>query len=161
MNILILCTGNSARSILLESILNRDSAGRIHAFSAGSTPSGRVHPQSLKLLAAKGYPTDGLSSQSWDDFATPSAPQMDIVITVCDSAASETCPFWPRSAGHAPLQAHWGIPDPAAAEQPDWDVAFQTAFDTLSRKAAALIDLPFETMDPTTLKSAINAIADV
>jgi arsenate reductase len=120
-----------------------------------------VHPQSLKLLAAKGYPTDGLSSQSWDDFATPGAPQMDVVITVCDSAASETCPFWPRSAGHAPLQVHWGIPDPAAAEQPDWDVAFQTAFDTLSRKAAALIDLPFETMDPAALKSAINAIADV
>jgi protein-tyrosine-phosphatase len=161
MNILILCTGNSARSILLESILNRDSMGRIHAYSAGSTPSGRVHPQSLKLLAAKGYPTDVLTSQSWDDFATPDAPQMDVVITVCDSAASETCPFWPRSAGHAPLQAHWGIPDPAAAAQADWDDAFQTAFDTLSSKAAALIDLPFATMDPAALKSAINAIAEL
>jgi arsenate reductase len=146
---------------LLESILNCDSMGRIHAYSAGSTPLGRVHPQSLKLLAAKGYPTDGLSSQSWDEFATPDAPQMDVVITVCDSAASETCPFWPRSAGHTPLQAHWGIPDPAAAAQQDWHVAFQTAFDTLSRKAAVLIDLPFETMDPAALKSAINAIADV
>jgi arsenate reductase len=135
--------------------------GRIHAYSAGSTPSGRVHPQSLKLLAAKGYPTDGLSSQSWDEFATPDAPQMDVVITVCDSAASETCPFWPRSAGQTPLHAHWGIPDPAAAAQQDWHVAFQTAFDTLSRKAAVLIDLQFETMDPAALKSAINAIADV
>jgi arsenate reductase len=161
MNILILCTGNSARSILLESILNRDSAGRIHAYSAGSTPSGRVHPQSLKLLEAQNYPTNGLSSQSWDEFAAPDAPLMDVVITVCDSAASETCPFWPRSVGHTPLQAHWGIPDPAAAAQQDWHVAFQTAFDTLSRKAAALIDLPFETMDPAALKSAINAIADV
>jgi arsenate reductase len=161
MNILILCTGNSARSILLESILNRDSAGRIHAYSAGSTPSGRVHPQSLNLLAAKGYPTDGLSSQNWDDYATADAPQMDIVITVCDSAASETCPLWPRSAGHAQIQAHWAIPDPAAASEPDWDVAFQTAYDTLSHKAAALMNLPFETMDAATLKSAINAIADV
>jgi arsenate reductase len=98
MNIRILCTGNSARSILLESILNRDSAGRIHAFSAGSTPSGRVHPQSLKLLAAKGYPTDGLSSQSWDDFATPSAPQMDVVITVCTARHQKPARF-----GHDPL----------------------------------------------------------
>ncbi|MFB1026085.1 MAG: arsenate reductase ArsC, partial [Octadecabacter sp.] len=117
MNILIFCTGNSARSILLESILSCDSIGRIHAYSAGSTPSGRVHPQSLKLLEAQNYPTNGLSSQSWDEFAAPDAPLMDVVITVCDSAASETCPFWPRSAGHAPLQAHWGIPDPAAAAQ--------------------------------------------
>jgi arsenate reductase len=128
MNILILCTGNSARSILLESILNRDSAGRIHAYTAGSTPSGRVHPQSLKLLEAQNYPRNGLSSQSWDEFAAPDAPLMDVVITVCNSAASETCPFWPRFVGHTPLQAHWGIPDPAAAAQPDWDIAFQTAF---------------------------------
>lgn len=161
MNILVLCTGNSARSILLEQILNHDSAGRITAYSAGSTPSGRVHPQSLILLAQKGYPTGGLSSQSWDVYATPDAPIMDVVITVCDSAASETCPFWPQTNGHAPVQAHWGIPDPAAAAQPDWDSAFQTAFAALSRKAAALLNLPFETMSPTALKSALNQIADV
>lgn len=157
MNILVLCTGNSARSILLESILNRDSAGRIRAYSAGSTPSGRVHPQSMKLLADKGYPTDGLSSKSWDEFAGADAPKMDMVITVCDSAAAETCPYWPAS----PVQAHWGIPDPAAADEPDWDVAFQTAFDALSRKAAALMAIPFEDLSAADLKSALTKIADV
>ena len=161
MNILVLCTGNSARSILLECIFNHDSGGRIRAFSAGSTPSGRVHPQSLTLLAHKGYPTDGLSSQSWDGYAQPDAPKMDIVITVCDSANAETCPFWPTTNGHAPVQAHWGIPDPAAAAQPDWDVAFETAFDSLSRKAAGLMALPIETMAPVDLKTALNQVATV
>lgn len=157
MNILVLCTGNSARSILLETILNRDSAGRIHAYSAGSTPSGRVHPQSLKLLADRDYPTDGLSSKSWDEFAHADAPHMDMVITVCDSAASETCPYWPAS----PVQAHWGIPDPAAAAESDWDAAFQSAFDALSRKAAALMAIPFEDLNAVDLKSALTKIADV
>lgn len=161
MNILVLCTGNSARSILLESIFNRDGAGRVRAYSAGSTPSGRVHPQSLTLLAQKGYPTEGLSSQSWDVYAAPDAPKMDIVITVCDSAASETCPFWPTTNGHAPVQAHWGIPDPAAAAQPDWTDAFQTAYDALSRKATALLALPVETMSKADLRTALNKIADV
>jgi len=161
MNILVLCTGNSARSILLESILNRDSDGRIMAFSAGSTPSGRVHPQSLKLLTAMGYPTDGLSSQSWDIYATRDAPRLDVVITVCDSAAAETCPFWPQTDGQAPVQAHWGIPDPAAAAESDWGTAFQTAYDTLSRKAVALLDLPLETLSASDLKSALNRIAHV
>ncbi|AGI68030.1 putative arsenate reductase ArsC [Octadecabacter antarcticus 307] len=128
MELLVPCNGNSA-----PSILNRDSAGGICAYSAGSTPSGRVHPKSLKLLAARGYPTDGLSSPSWDNCA----------------------------ADHAPVQAHWGIPDPAAAIKQDWDVAFQTAFDTLTRKAAALINLPFETIDAAALKSAINGTTDV
>lgn len=159
MNILVLCTGNSARSILLESILNRDSAGRISAYSAGSAPSGRVHPQSLRLLVAKGYPTSGLCSQSWDDFATDIAPKMDVVITVCDSAAAETCPLWPQTGDARPLQAHWGIPDPAAADEPDWEDAFDTAYQTLSRKAAALIDLPFETMDRDVLASALRSCA--
>lgn len=161
MNILVLCTGNSARSILLESILNRDSGGRFTAFSAGSTPSGRVHPQSLKLLAAKGYPTDGLTSQSWDDYATDDAPKLDLIITVCDSAAAETCPLWPQTGANPPVQVHWGIPDPAAAAQPDWEVAFETAYETLSRKAAALVALPVEDMPPAQLASALRQIADV
>ena len=161
MNILVLCTGNSARSILLESILNRDSDGRIRAYSAGSTPSGRVHPQSLTLLTAKGYSTEGLSSQSWDDYAGADAPALDVVITVCDSAAAETCPFWPQTGDHPPIQVHWGILDPAAAAQPDWDAAFTTAYDTLARKADALFALPFETMDRATLKSALTKIAAV
>ena len=159
MNILVLCTGNSARSILLESILNRDSGGRITAFSAGSKPSGRVHPQSLTLLADKGYPTDGLTSQSWDVYAAPDAPQLDVVITVCDSAAAETCPLWPQTGDTPPLQVHWGIPDPAAAAEPDWEDAFETAYRTLSRKAAALMALPFETMDRHALTSALKKIA--
>ncbi len=152
MNILVLCTGNSARSILLESIFNRDSGGRIRAWSAGSTPSGQVHPQSLKLLSEKGYPTNGLSSQSWDDYAALDAPQMDAVITVCDSAAAETCPFWPG----APVQAHWGIPDPAAAPEEAWQSAFQTAYDSLSAKAAAFLATEFEKMDTAQLKSALT-----
>lgn len=119
MKILVLCTGNSARSILLESILNRDSAGRIVAFSAGSAPSGRVHPQSLILLERLNYPLAGLTSQSWDDFATPDAPALDVVITVCDSANAETCPLWPVKDGTPPVQTHWGIPDPAAAQPAD------------------------------------------
>ncbi|SMX31167.1 arsenate reductase ArsC [Octadecabacter ascidiaceicola] len=161
MNILVLCTGNSARSILLESIFNRDSNGRFTAYSAGSTPSGKVHPQSLKLLAEKGYPIDGLSSQSWDDFAGPDAPQMDIVITVCDSAAAETCPLWPRTGNNPPVQAHWGIPDPAAAAEPDWTEAFETAYKALSAKAAALMALTIEDMDRADLQTALNKIADV
>ena len=161
MNILVLCTGNSARSILLESILNQDSDGRVRAFSAGSTPSGKVHPQSLTLLKEFGYPTEGLSSQSWDDYAADDAPLMDIVITVCDSAAAETCPLWPQTGDNPPVQTHWGIPDPAAAAEDDWDAAFRTAYDSLSAKAAALMALPFETMDRTELKSALNRIASV
>ncbi|WP_375280920.1 arsenate reductase ArsC [Pseudooctadecabacter sp.] len=156
MNILVLCTGNSARSILLESIFNRDSGGRVSAWSAGSTPSGKVHPQSLTLLAEKGYETEGLSSQSWDVYAQPDAPKMDVVITVCDSAAAETCPYWPTTNGHAPVQAHWGIPDPAAAAEPDWDTAFSTAYSRLREKADALLALPIETLSPTDLKSALS-----
>ncbi|MEL6960929.1 MAG: arsenate reductase ArsC, partial [Pseudomonadota bacterium] len=106
MNILVRCTGNSARSILLEAILTHQSGGRITAYSAGSTPSGKVHPQSLKLLSGLGYPTDGFHSKSWDVFAEPDAPKMDVVITVCDSAASETCPYWPRTEGNDPVQGH-------------------------------------------------------
>ncbi len=121
MNILVLCTGNSARSILLESILTHRSDGRIKAWSAGSKPAGKVHPQSIALLETEGLPTDGLTSQSWDDYAaTTDAPVMDAVITVCGSAAEEECPYWPG----APVRTHWGVEDPAAAAPDDQPAAF-------------------------------------
>ena len=154
MNILVLCTGNSARSILLESLLTHQSAGRIRAYSAGSKPAGKVHPQSLKLLASEGFPTDGLRSKSWDEFAGPDAPVMDAVITVCGSAAGETCPMWPG----APVRAHWGVEDPAAAAEQDWDEAFALAYHRLAMRADALLALPFEDMDAPTLQAALTAI---
>lgn len=154
MNILVLCTGNSARSILLESILSHKSDGRITGFSAGSTPSGKVHPQSLILLAEKGYPTDGLRSKSWDEFGTDDAPQMDIVITVCGSAAAEECPYWPG----APIRVHWGVEDPAAAAEPDWDAAFNTAYDQLHTRAMAFLALDTDGMDQATLTKELTRI---
>ena len=154
MNILVLCTGNSARSILLESILNHRSDGRIQAWSAGSKPAGKVHPQSLILLADKGFPTDGLTSQSWDDYAEPDAPEMDAVITVCGSAAAEECPYWPG----APLRAHWGVEDPAAAPPDDQPAAFAEAYALLSAKAEALLALPFEDMTQEDRQAVFNRI---
>jgi len=156
MNILVLCTGNSARSILLEAILNARSGGRVTAFSAGSQPKGAVHPASLALLRDKGLPTEGLRSKSWDEFAAPEAPVMDAVITVCGSAAAETCPMWPG----APLRAHWGVEDPAAAAEEDWDTAFQQAFGALSARAEAFLALPFETMPAEALRAALAAIGE-
>ena len=155
MNILVLCTGNSARSILLESIFNHLSGGRVKAWSAGSKPAGRVHPQSLRLLAEKGLPTDGLTSQSWDDYARDDAPVMDAVITVCGSAAEEECPYWPG----APLRAHWGVEDPAAAGPEDQEQAFSEAFDLLAAKAERFLAHPIEDMDGPALQAALNASA--
>jgi arsenate reductase (thioredoxin) len=147
MNILVLCTGNSARSILLESILNK--SGRVTAYSAGSQPRGDVHPQSIALLAANGYPTANLRSKSWDEFSTPSAPVMDAVITVCGSAAAEVCPMWPGT----PIRAHWGVEDPAgAADEP---AAFLLAYTLLKAKADAFLALPVETMDADKLKATL------
>ncbi|MCB4454237.1 arsenate reductase ArsC [Leisingera sp. McT4-56] len=157
MNILVLCTGNSARSILLESIFNTHGAGRVRAYSAGSNPTGKVHPQSLALLAELGHDTSGARSKSWDEFAGAEAPEMNIVITVCASAAGETCPVWPG----APLRAHWGVEDPAAAGQPDWDAAFRTAYSTLEKRAKALLALPFETMAPAELSQLLKRIGDI
>ena len=157
MNILVLCTGNSARSILLECLLNDLGQGRVTAYSAGSQPSGKVHPQSLTLLAAKGTDTSALRSKSWDEFALPDAPQMDAVITVCGSAANETCPMWPG----APVRAHWGVEDPAAAAQPDWQEAFQTAHDILERRAKAFLAEPVEDMGAAALKQALDAAGGI
>ncbi len=155
MNILVLCTGNSARSILLEAILNRHGADRgLTAFSAGSHPAGKVHPQSLALLAAKGYAVAGFRSKSWDEFGRANAPVMDAVITVCASAAGETCPFWPG----APVRAHWGEEDPAAAALADQPRAFAMTYDRLALRAAALMAVPFAQLDSAGLAAELTRI---
>lgn len=156
MNILVLCTGNSARSILLESIFNHTSGGRITAFSAGSNPTGKVHPQSLKLLASLGHDVAKARSKSWDEFAADTATKMDLVITVCGSAAAETCPYWPGT----PLRCHWGVDDPADCTD-DCDAAFRNAYDILARRAAGALALPFETLSATELKPALDDIGQM
>ncbi len=153
LNLLVLCTGNSARSILLESILNHTSNGRIKACSAGSNPTGKVHCHALKLLASHGHDTNDARSKSWDEFAGLSAPVMDVVITVCGSAAAETCPHWPG----APVRCHWGIDDPADCTD-DCDAAFKTAYTILNRRAAKLLALPFETITRAVLETELSAI---
>lgn len=160
MNILVLCTGNSARSILLESILNHRSGGRITAYSAGSNPTGKVHPQSLKLLKSLGHDISQARSKSWDEFALPNAPLMDLVITVCGSAASESCPIWPG----APLRCHWGVEDPADCpdDRPDQcAAAFSAAYAVLARRADEWLALPFEKMDAAAMKSALDQIGQL
>jgi arsenate reductase len=144
-NILVLCTGNSARSILGEAIINRLGEGRFTGFSAGSFPKGTVHPGAIRLLKRHGYPIEGLRSKSWDEFTGPEAPSIDLVITVCDNAAGETCPIWP---GH-PIRAHWGLPDPAAVEGDEAlvDAAFEATHDALARRIARLVELPIRARD--------------
>ena len=151
--VLFLCTGNSARSILAEALLNRLGAGRFEAYSAGSAPKGAVHRESLRLLSAKGYDTSGLRSKSWDEFAAPGAPPLDLIITVCDNAAGEVCPIWPGR----PAAAHWGLPDPAAAAPADAPAAFAHAYAQLESRIAALnaLDLP---LDAAQLKPALQQI---
>ncbi len=155
-NVLFLCTGNSARSILAESILNRMGEGRFRAFSAGSFPNGRVNPFALDLLQREGFPTDNLSSKSWDVFADPAAPKIDFIFTVCDNAAGETCPVWPGK----PVSAHWGIEDPAAVEGSDEEKrkAFFLAFHRLQRRIALFLALPMEKLDHLALQNELRSI---
>jgi len=155
-NVLFLCTGNSARSVLAESILCNDGAGRFRAFSAGSTPKGAVHPLALETLARMDYPTDDLRSKSWSEFAVPGAPVMDFVFTVCDNAAGEACPIWPGQ----PMTAHWGIEDPAAAEGTELEklAAFTTAFRYLKNRIDAFINLPLGRIDALSLGTRLREI---
>lgn len=158
-NVLFLCTGNSARSILAESILRKDGAGRFRSFSAGSMPKGAVNPWALKVLASYGYPTDGLTSKSWEVFAAPGAPEMDFVLTVCDSAAGEACPLWPGQ----PITAHWGIEDPAAVEGSDIDKerAFVMAFRHLKNRISLLVSLPIISLSRLVLTSRLQDIGRI
>lgn len=157
-NILFLCTGNSARSILAEGITNHLTAagGRFRAFSAGSHPRGEVHPLALTLLASHGIAIDGMRSKSWDEFAEPGAPLLDFVITVCDQAAGEQCPLWPGQ----PLTAHWGVPDPAAVEGSEEQQrrAFNQAYLTLRRRIELFASLPFDKLDALSLRRRMQEI---
>ena len=139
-NVLFLCTGNSARSIMAETLLNADGDGRFRGYSAGSFPKGEVHPMALDVLAGLGFGTEGLRSKSWDEFARPGAPAIDFIVTVCDDAAGETCPIWP---GH-PMTAHWGIEDPARVEGDEQRQAFLQALRFLRNRIALFLALPIE-----------------
>ncbi len=155
-NVLILCAGNSARSILAEGILNRFGGGRFRAWSAGSQPKGEVHPHALRHLKALEYDTDFARSKSWDEFSDERSPVMDIVITVCDNAAGEACPVWPGQ----PLRAHWGIADPAVVTGADADIAdaFAKAYSRLKTRIQRFVTLPVEDMDQETLQRALDEI---
>ena len=155
-NVLFLCTGNSARSILGEAILNRIGKGKFVAYSAGSMPKGTVHPQALALLQRLGFLTDGLRSKSWDEFAKPGAPALDFVFTVCDNAANEVCPIWPGQ----PMTAHWGVPDPATLEGTDAEIvaAFRDAFLMLRRRVELFANLPVKSLDRMSLKKHLDDI---
>jgi len=155
-NVLFLCTGNSARSILAESILRKDGAGRFNAYSAGSQPKADVNPLALRVLDALDYPTDGFRSKTWDEFAAPGAPKMDFVFTVCDSAAGETCPVWPGQ----PITAHWGIEDPTAADGTpiEKEAAFNMAFRYLKNRISAFLNLPHSSIDHMAMDHELRAI---
>ena len=155
-NVLFLCTGNSARSILAECLLRQLGKGTFNGFSAGSFPKSEVHPLTLRLLREQGFPTEALWSKSWDEFAAPGAPAMDFVFTVCDQAAGEVCPVWP---GH-PVTAHWGIPDPAAADGSEADrmLAFRDAFRMLERRIKLFLALPLTSLDRMALQREVDAI---
>ena len=156
-NVLFLCTGNSARSILGEALLNNDGKGRFRAFSAGSQPKGAVHPMALEVLGGLGFPLDGLRSKSWDEFATPDAPRFDFIFTVCDNAAGETCPAWP---GH-PMTAHWGIEDPAAVEGDGQRQAFLQALRYLQRRISLFLALPLASIDRMAMQRRLREIGRV
>ena len=155
-NVLFLCTGNSARSVLAEALMTHWGKGRFRGFSAGSYPKGAVHPLSLKLLAAMDLPTEGLRSKSWDEFAAPGAPEMDFVFTVCDQAAGEVCPVWP---GH-PVTAHWGLPDPAAVEGSEAArmQAFRDTFRAMENRIKLLLALPLASLDRMAITARLRDI---
>ncbi len=155
-NVLFLCTGNSARSILAESILNRAGQGRLRGFSAGSFPVGQVNPFALALLEKLNHPVEALRSKSWDEFTADGAPRVDFVITVCDNAAGEVCPIWP---GH-PVNAHWGFPDPAAVEgsHTEKELAFAEVYKELTARIETFVDIPFSSLDPLSLQRRMDEL---
>jgi len=158
-NVLFLCTGNSARSIMAEAILNKVAAGKFRAYSAGSQPKGRVHPETLKLLQSLGYDTSACRSKSWSKFANPGAPLLDFVFTVCDNTAGEACPLWPGQ----PMTAHWGIPDPAEAKGNPAEVAlaFKDAYRMLHQRIGVFTALPLRSLDKISLQSKLREIGSM
>ncbi|NKN36601.1 arsenate reductase ArsC [Agrobacterium sp. a22-2] len=155
-NVLFLCTGNSARSIIAEACLNREGQGRFTAYSAGSHPKGEVHPLAIELLKRLNHDTSGLRSKSWEAFAVPGAPKMDFVFTVCDQAAAESCPVWPGQ----PMTAHWGVPDPAAVEgtEPEKALAFVDTYRMLSNRISIFVNLPMASLDRLALQKRLTDI---
>jgi protein-tyrosine-phosphatase len=155
-NVLFLCTGNSARSIMAEAILNRAGEGKFGAFSAGSQPKGSVHPEALQLLQLLGYETWGLRSKSWNEFADPGAPLLDFVFTVCDNAAGEVCPVWPGQ----PMTAHWGLPDPAGAKGSPAEIslAFKDTYRMLNQRIGIFVSLPLRSLDQLSLQKKLREI---
>ena len=156
LNVLFLCTGNSARSIIAEAIMNREGRGRFHAYSAGSHPKGAVNPQALSLLDGLHHRTDALRSKSWDEFETPDAPKLDFVFTVCDDAAAEVCPIWPGQ----PMTAHWGMPDPAAAtgSPAEIAIAFADTYRMLNNRITLFMNLPMTSLDRLSLQRRLDEI---
>jgi len=155
-NILVLCTGNSARSIMAEALFNTMGVGRFKAYSAGSHPTGRVNPFAIEQVQRLGYPVEGLRSKSWDEFAAPGAPEMDFVVTVCDKAAGEMCPLWPGQ----PVTAHWGFPDPAAVVGTDEEkrAAFVQTLFQIQKRVQLFLSLPLDTLDRMAMESQMKAI---
>jgi protein-tyrosine-phosphatase len=155
-NVLFLCTGNSARSIMAEAILKKLGAGKLHAYSAGSQPKGQVHPETIRLLQGLGYDTSGFRSKPWNEFARPGAPSLDFVFTVCDNAAGEACPVWPGQ----PMTAHWGIPDPAEANGNAAEIAlaFKNAYRMLFQRIGIFTALPFRSLDQLSLQAQLTEI---
>ncbi|MGA8297885.1 MAG: arsenate reductase ArsC [Terriglobales bacterium] len=155
-NVLILCTGNSARSIIGEALFNTMGAGRVRAYSAGSHPTGRVNPFAIDVVRGLGFPVENLPSKSWDEFAAPGAPELDFVITVCDKAAGEVCPFWPGQ----PITAHWGFPDPAAVEGSDDEkrAAFAQILRQMRRRVELFLSLPIDALDSLAIEKKVREI---
>ena len=156
LNVLFLCTGNSARSIMAECILNREGLGKFHAYSAGSTPTGEINPKALGLMRKLNYDVSDLRSKSWDEFAGPDSPRFDFVFTVCDNAAAETCPVWPGQ----PMTAHWGVPDPANAEGTDAErsLAFDDVYRMLHQRISIFVNLPLDSLSKLALQEHLDQI---